>query len=67
MSDFKHGQQGDETTDYPHGRWCSTHGWHGYLYSCEHYSDEILKEINELSKNPEFYVETICNEKPKSG
>lgn len=67
MREFKHGERGDETTDYPQGRRCMIHGWHGYLYQCEHYSEETLKEIRDQSKNPEFYMEGLVNEKPISG
>lgn len=46
---MKHGQAREG------GRWCTKHGYyHGILYPCEHFSQEMLDKINiEDTKNRE--------------
>ena len=41
----QHGQIGKD--EYAHGRWCAVcNQYHGILYRCKHYSDEVKAEID---------------------
>ncbi len=49
--EIEHGCMGEEGSPDEHVRKCKVHGWHGHLYPCEEYSENLLKELEELRKN----------------
>ncbi len=59
--EIEHGCMGEEGSPDEHVRKCKIHGWHGYLYPCEEYSENLLKELEELRKNPKIFVESVIN------